>query len=136
MPGNKRMVALLALGLLAPLFTGLAIYRLQTPTVLILSAPWLNWALYTLGFLAATLISMIGARVMRSRWMLAEAFGYFYWAIGVFIGALQTGANPTITPATALPYIRAMWLLGSLSLIAATLGLLARVVRIEGGGTR
>ena len=132
MLGNKRMVALLVAGLLAPLLTGLAIHRLQTPAVLILSAPWLNWALYTLGFLAATLVGLIGARVMRSRWMLVMAFGYFYWAIGVFIGALQTGANPTIVPGVALPYIRSMWLIGSLALIVATLGLLVEVVRIEG----
>ncbi len=130
---DRGFVILALLGVMSPVLCVLFVYVSGDDSVIISGAPWINWATYVTGFSMATVVCGVGSGVMRSKSMLMLAFGCAYWAIGCFVGSLQTGSNAPLAPSVALPYIRTMWLLGSIVMIVASMGVLKRVVRIVPG---
>lgn len=128
---DARFILILFGGLLLPFVLVWWINSSQTAALLIVSAPWLNWSIYTVGALCGVLLSVLGSYLLRSYWLLVAAMGVLYWAAGCLIGGLQAGTNPLISPAIALPYIRGLWLLGSSALIVSAIAVAKCVVRIE-----
>lgn len=117
-------------GIIAPAGLVWWIYTSGDDALILISAQWINWSIYSLGFLCGALMSLIGGHLLRSHWMMIFALGCLYWAAGCMMGGLQAGNNPALAPIIALPYVRAMWLLGAAAWVIATIGLLERLIHI------
>lgn len=134
MRDNRRVAIIVVGGLLIPIALAWWIYVSDWIALLIISAPWINWSIYTIGALCGAALAVLGSYMMRSYWMLVAALGALYCAVGYLLGGLQSGNNPMIAPDVAFPYIRCMWLLGGLALFISTMAVLKTVVRIVPAG--
>lgn len=130
MRDSRHAVIIAVGGLIVPLLLAWWVHESQWAALLIVSAPWLNWSIYTIGALCGAVLAVLGSYMLRSYWLLIAALGAFYWAAGCMIGGLQSGDAPLISPAIALPYIRGMWILGGAALMISTIAVLKCVVRI------
>lgn len=130
MQDTRRILIIAIGGLLVPLALAWWVHEGRWAALLVVSAPRLNWSIYTIGALCGALLAVLGSYMLRSYWLLVAALGALYWAAGCMIGGLQTGDTPLIPPSIALPYIRGLWVLGGAALIISTMAVLIFVVRI------